>query len=35
VTPADLVTGIICERGIFRPPELKGAAAARLPDAPG
>jgi S-methyl-5-thioribose-1-phosphate isomerase len=32
VTPAELVTGIICERGIFRPSELAGAAAARLPD---
>ena len=31
VTPAGLVTGIICERGIFRPTELAGAAAARLP----
>jgi S-methyl-5-thioribose-1-phosphate isomerase len=32
VTPAELVTGIICERGIFRPSELAGAATARLPD---
>ncbi len=32
VTPADLVTGVICERGILLPSELKGAAAARLPD---
>jgi len=32
VTPAGLVTGIICERGIFRPSELAGAAAARLPE---
>jgi methylthioribose-1-phosphate isomerase len=35
VTPAGLVTGIICERGIFRPSELAGAAAARLPDSRG
>jgi methylthioribose-1-phosphate isomerase len=32
VTPAGLVTGIITERGIFRPSELAGAAAARLPN---
>jgi eIF-2B alpha/beta/delta-like uncharacterized protein len=31
VTPAGLVTGIICERGILLPSEMKGAAAARLP----
>jgi methylthioribose-1-phosphate isomerase len=32
VTPAELVTGIVCELGIFVPSELKGAAAARLPN---
>lgn len=31
VTPADLVTGIICERGIFRPSRLARAAAAAAP----
>ncbi len=35
VTPADLVTGIICERGILMPSQMKGAAAARLPDGRG
>jgi methylthioribose-1-phosphate isomerase len=34
VTPADLVTGIVCERGILRPQELAGATAdMRLPGA--
>jgi S-methyl-5-thioribose-1-phosphate isomerase len=31
VTPADLVTGIVCELGILPPSQMAGAAAARLP----